>query len=484
MTTETRRSTVIVAVLACSALAFAAAQTMVTPALPTIGKDLGASTTTVSWVLTGFLVSAAIAPPICGRLGDLYGKHRLLAATLAVFAAGSLLCALVHQIGPLIAGRVVMGAGGAIFPLAFGIVRDELPAERVPGAIGVIAATFGLGGAGGTVLSGVVVEAFGYRALFWIVLAVALVALTVVLRAVPPSPVRSTGRVDILGALLLAAWIVALLVAISEARRWGWTSPATIGLLAASVAGAVLWTISQTRRTDPLIDFDLLRHRTLLAVNANSLLIGFALFATFLTVPLLVQAPVGTGYGFAASVTAAGIFLMPAALGMLVGGPAAGRLARARHPRTPLVLGAALIAVGIGLLAVEHTHRGWIYAAMAIFGIGIGLAVAAQGSLTVAAVHPTQTGAAGGANTVVRTVGGALGAQIAAALLAAHTIAGTPYATGAVLTTTFALITAAAAGAALLALAVPHGVEPPGDSNDLPLEARGSRPRRSRHATR
>ena len=211
-------------VLVVSALAFALTQTMVAPALPAIQKDLGASTTEVTWVLTVFLLTASIATPIVGRLGDMFGKERVLLAVLVVFGIGSLVGALSHSIEMLIAARAIQGVAGAIFPLAFGIIRDEFPRERVATAIGLISATFGIGGGAGLVLSGVIVDNLSYEWIFWLGLIVIAIAAVATHFFVPESPVKTPARIDWIGAALLSGALGSLLLGVSEGNNWGWSS--------------------------------------------------------------------------------------------------------------------------------------------------------------------------------------------------------------------------------------------------------------------
>ena len=187
-------------VLALAALSYALLQTMVAPALPAIQRDLGATTTQVTWVLTVYLLTASVATPILGRVGDIFGKERTLVAVLVLFAIGSLISALSQGIGLLVAGRAVQGAAGAVFPLAFGIIRDEFPRERVATGIGLISATFGIGGGAGLVLSGLIVDHLSYEWIFWFGLAVVLVAIVATHLFIPESPVKSPARIDWAGA--------------------------------------------------------------------------------------------------------------------------------------------------------------------------------------------------------------------------------------------------------------------------------------------
>ena len=216
-------------VLVISALAYALSQTLVAPALPAIQHELSTSTTTVTYVLTAYLLSASVATPIVGRLGDMFGKERMLVVTLIAFGLGSLIAALSHSIGILIAGRVIQGVGGAVFPLAFGIIRDEFPPERVATGIGLISATFGIGGGAGLVLSGVIVDNLSYEWLFWLGVFATAVAVVATHLFVPESPVKSPAKIDWVGAAGLAIGLSCVLLAVSEGNRWGWGSGACSG---------------------------------------------------------------------------------------------------------------------------------------------------------------------------------------------------------------------------------------------------------------
>src|SRR5919202_366116 len=202
---ERRHFGLTLAVLAVAALAFSLLQTMVAPALPDIQRELHASTTGVTWVVTVYLLSASVATPILGRLGDMLGKERLLVAVLVVLGAGTLLAAVSKSLPLLIAGRAVQGAGGAVFPLSFGIIRDEFPPHRVGTGIGLISATFGVGGGGGLVLAGVIVEHLDYTWIFWLALVMIAAATVATHLFVPESPVKTPARIDFVGAAGLAA---------------------------------------------------------------------------------------------------------------------------------------------------------------------------------------------------------------------------------------------------------------------------------------
>jgi EmrB/QacA subfamily drug resistance transporter len=443
------------AVLAVAALAYALLQTMVAPALPEIQHELGVSTTSVTWVLTVYLLTASIATPILGRLGDMFGKERTLVAVLGLFALGSLISAVSHSLPLLVAGRAVQGAAGAVFPLAFGIIRDEFPPERVATGIGLISATFGIGGGGGLVLSGLIVDNLSYEWIFWFGLAVVLVAMLATHLFVPESPVKSPARIDWTGAALLSAGLTCMLLAVSQAGDWGWGSPEIVGLFAAAAAILVIWVRFEQRQPQPLVDIGLLRRQGVWTTNLTGLLIGFGMFGSFILIPQFVQTPEQAGYGFGADVTAAGLFLLPSAAVMLVAGPLAGALAGRSGSKLPLLLGTACAALSFGFLSVAHGEQWELIAATALLGLGIGLSFASMANLIVEAVPQEQTGEATGMNTIMRTVGGAFGAQIAAAIIAGNAVAGSAYPAEEGYTEAFVISAAALCLALLAAFLIP-----------------------------
>ena len=424
-------STRTLVVLALGALAYALAQTMVVPALPEIQRQYGVDASDSTWVFTAFLVTSCVCTPILGRLGDMYGKERLLLASLGVFAAGNLVSGVAHSIEVLILGRAIQGAGGAIFPLAIGIIRDEFPRERVASGIGSISAMFGIGGGVGLVVSGLLIEWLGVDSIFWLSLVVSLGAAWATWRFVPESPVRVRARIDFGGAALLGLALLSLLLGVSEGSAWGWSSGRIVGLFAGALVIGSLWIAWERRVKDPMVDLALMARRPVWTANLATLAVGLSMFASFILIPQLVQAdPAKVGYGFGASITLSGIYLMPSALIMLVAGPLSGRLSTRRGSRLPLALGTICSSLAYFSLAALHDQAWEILAASALLGLGIGLAFAAMANLVVEAVPQESTGVASGINTIVRSVGAAVGAQAAAAILTANMSGGSPAESG------------------------------------------------------
>jgi EmrB/QacA subfamily drug resistance transporter len=433
----------------------------VIPALTSIEHSLHTTETGVTWLLTGYLLSASVGTSILGRLGDMYGKERLLLVTLVILAAGTVISALATSLIPMIVGRIIQGAGGGIFPLAFGIVRDEFPADRVAGSIGILSSILGVGGGIGIVLGGLIVEHLDYHWLYWIPLIVIVAAAVCTWRFIPESPVRVSGRVNWLAAALMTAGFSCVLISISETISWGWGSAKTLGLLAAGLLGCLAWVAVEVRSDEPLIDMTMMRIRGVWTTNLVAFLLGAGMYASFLIYPQFAQLPKSTGFGFGASVVTAGLYLLPAALLMGLLGTAAGRVARRYGSKLALISGSAVTALAFGLLAVAHAHPYDMLISAALLGIGIGLAFAALGNLIVQAVPPHQTGVATGMNTVMRTLGGALGGQIVATFIADNVArSGLPTVTG--FTESYTL------EAAFLVVAVVAGTFIPGRRSDRP----------------
>ena len=441
---------VILAVLSLAGLAYAVLSSAVIPALPTIQHSLHTTETGATWLLTGFLLSASVGTSIIGRLGDMYGKERLLLWTLVVLAAGTLLAAVANSLPLLVAARVIQGAGGGIFPLAFSIARDEFPPERVAGSIGLMSSILGVGGGVGIVTGGLIVQNLSWHWLFWIPLLVSIIAAVFTWRYIPESPVRVPGRVNWLAAALMSAGICMVLIAISETTSWGWTGAKTIALFLAGLAVSGAWIVVETRSREPLVDMAMMRIRGVWTTNLTAFLLGAGMYASFIVFPQFAQLPRSTGFGFGASVVVSGLYLLPSALVMGLLGTAAGRVARRFGSKLAVIVGSLITAASFALLAVAHGHPYDMLISAALLGVGIGLAFAALGNLIVQAVPPHQTGVASGMNTVMRTLGGALGGQISATFIVDNTVHGLPTVTGFtatfVMAAIFLLVAALAAG--------------------------------------
>jgi EmrB/QacA subfamily drug resistance transporter len=424
---------VTLAILATVGTAFALQQTMVVPALPALQHELHTSTAWVTWVLTVFLLVASVATPLFGKLGDQYGKERLLLISLSLFLAGCVGCAVSWSIASLIAFRAVAGAGAAVFPLSFSIIRDEFPREKVGVAIGLVSAVFGVGGGFGIVFSGVIVDHLSWRWLFIFGSVPIALCLPLVHWFVPESPIKTPSRIDYVGATLLSGGLICLLLGLTEGESWGWTSGRVLGLAAAAAVVLGAWVVAELRVPEPMVDMHVFVERPVLLTNVTAMITGFAMFGTFVLIPNFVETPHDlpaslrhvVDYGFGASATKAGLYLLPSSVTLLFAGPVAGLVGRRMGFKWPLAAGMALAGAAAGSLALWHERPWQVLAAMPLLGIGVGFAFAAMATLITESVPPTETGIATGMNTVMRTVGGVVGGQVGAALLSANVIEGT-----------------------------------------------------------
>ncbi|BFV60473.1 MFS transporter [Kitasatospora sp. CMC57] len=416
--------------LVLAMLAFSVVQTAVVPILPSLAKELDVSGSNITWLMTANLLSAAVLTPLLGRFGDLRGRKPMLLVSLGGLVAGSALAVGTHSFTWLVVARVLQGAGGGVLPLAISIVRDELPREKVTGGVALISASMGVGSGLGLVATGLLLEHWNYKSIFWMGLAFGLLAVVLVIFRVPTDPVTDkNGGADPLGAITLAGWLSALLVAVSQGNTWGWTSNRTLGLFALAAVIALVWGLIEVRVAHPLVDMKMMARPAVAFTNLSGMLIGFGMYGSFLVISNFAQTPEKLAhYGFTASVLHAGVMLLPSAVGSMVAAPVGALLIARRGPRLPLVLGGLLGGIGLIYLALRHGAEADIYLSSAVFGLGVGLAYAAMPAYINGAVPVEQSGIANGMNAVLRTVGGAIGTAVMGAILTGDLIPHLPVA--------------------------------------------------------
>jgi EmrB/QacA subfamily drug resistance transporter len=459
MTTSTARSArrsnykVTFVVLLLGVSAYALLQSLVSPVLTTIQHDLHTSQSTVTWVLTIYLLSASIFTPILGRVGDMVGKERMLVVTLLALAAGSALAGVAHSITVLILARAIQGIGGAVLPLAFGIIRDEFPTAKVATGVGIVAAMAAVGGGAGIVLAGPIVQHLNYHWLFWIPLIITLIAAVSAYFFVPESPVRTPGKISWLAAVLLSSWLVALLVGVSEAPTWGWGSSKVIGLILLAVVIGVVWVFVELRAREPLIDMHMMRVPAVWTNNLVAFTFGIGMYSFIGFLPQFLQTPKSTGYGYGATIIQSGLYLLPLTVTMFIFGMLSGRIAARFGSKAAVIVGSIFSLASYLILAFAHTHSWEIYAASTLLGVGLGLAFSAMSNLIVEAVPPAQTGVASGMNANIRTIGGAVGAAVMSSIVTSQLVGRYPAESG--YTDGFAFLAIMTAVAIVAAIFIP-----------------------------
>ncbi|MFG2881420.1 MFS transporter [Streptomyces sp. NPDC048297] len=467
--TAAPRANVVVAVLALGGIVVSLMQTLIIPIVPELPGLLHASASDAAWAITATLLAAAVATPVTGRLGDMYGKRLMLLTSLFMLVAGSVTAALSDTLTPMIIGRALQGLASGVIPLGISIMRDELPAERLGSATALMSASLGVGGALGLPAAALIADHYDWHTLFWTSAALGVVAAVLVLLLVPESAVRSGGRFDLIGALGMAAGLICLLLAISKGADWGWSSATTLGLFTAAVVVLFAWGIYELRTTQPLVDLRTTARRQVLVTNLASVAFGFSMFAMSLVLPQLLQLPRATGYGLGKSLLDAGLVMAPPGLVMMATAPVSALISRTWGPKVTLMCGAVVVAGGYGLSVVMMGAVWQLLLASCVIGAGIGLAYGAMPALIMGAVDPSETAAANSLNTLMRSIGTSTASAVAGVILAQMTTTfGTvklPSENG------FKVVMAIGSGAAVLALFVaafiPRRVKPAQDARGV-----------------
>ncbi|MCS0639162.1 MFS transporter [Streptomyces sp. LP05-1] len=390
--------------------------TVVNVGLPAIGRGLGAGTRALEWTVDAYTLVLAALLITSGALADRLGRRRVFRSGLVVFGVASVLCALAPSVGALVAARAAQGIGASMLsPVALAIVVNAMPDPRERArAIGVWASVFGLSMAAGPVAGGALIDAFGWRSVFWVNVPVVLLALALSAVFVPESRARRVRRLDLPGQVLLALVVGLVVGVLIEGPRIGWTSlPALAGYALAAATALVLVRV-ESRRPEPLIDPDLFRSPAFSGAALGAVAVFVALNVTLLLNTLYLQhardwTPLATG-----------LTTLPMAVGATVCAPLSGLMVGRTGPRPPLLLaGGFLTAGGLCLVGLDtDTGVPLLLLAHGLIGIGFGFANAPLTNTAVSGLPPARAGVAGAITSTARQVGAALGTAIAGALVA------------------------------------------------------------------
>ena len=433
-------------------------QTIVVPLIPNLPIMLNTSAADASWVITVTLLAGAVITPIAGRLGDMFGKRLILLLSLLLLTGGSIICALSDTLLPMVVGRGLQGLAMGAIPLGIGILRDELPREKMGSAVATMSATMGVGGAIGLPASAAVAQFANWHTLFWGAAGLGAITFAAVLFLLPRSALRTPARFDFLGALGLAAALVALLLPISKGSVWGWGSLLTLSCFAAALVLLLLWGFHELRTKSPLVDLRISARAPILFTNFASIAVGFSMYAMNLAFPQLLMAPASTGYGMGLTMLQAGLVLTPGGLMMMAISPVSARLSARSGPKVTLITGTAVIGAGYVLALVLNSQMWHLALASMVICGGIGLAYAAMPALIMGAVEQRETGAANGLNALMRSVGTAVSAAVTGVVLASMSsmVGKVPVPTLAGFQMSFVLAIASALLAIILALFIPR----------------------------
>ena len=447
----------LVPVLAFAGIVVAVMQTLLVPVIKDLPQLLSTAPSNATWVLTSTLLSGAVATPIMGRLGDLYGKRRMLISSLAVMVIGALVSAVTSDLIPMIVGRTLQGFAMGAIPLGIGLMRDMLPRERLGSAMALMSSSIGVGGGLALPAAALVAQNADWHALYYGAAGLGVLSIALTLLVVPESEVRAEGTFDLLGALGLSAGLVLFLLPITKGSDWGWTSGLTLGMFAASAVVVLLWGVYELRTKAPLVDLRTTARPAVLFTNLASIMVGVSFYVVSLVLPQLLQLPKETGYGLGQSMVVAGLLVAPLGLTMMFTAPVYARLSAKYGPKTTLILGMLIIAIGYGAGLGLMSAPWQSLVISVVLGAGIGLAYSSLPALIVGAVPASETGAANGLNTLMRSIGTSVSSAVIGMVLAntANDVGGVEIPTMHGFRVSFLIATAAVAVGLALALFLP-----------------------------
>ncbi|MEV4629367.1 MFS transporter [Micromonospora sp. NPDC049523] len=424
-----RVSRLVLPVVAYGVLLVAALQSLVVPVLGAIAGSLHSSANATSWVVTANLLAAAVLTPILGRLGDLRGRRPVMLGVLTVVLLGGVLAATTDNLPLLLLARVLQGSSFALFPLGIGVLRDELPRERLTGAMAIVSGTLAIGAGIGLVATGLLTrDGADYHRVFWLGTALSAIGLAAAWYVVPRREPTAVGRTDWAGAGILGLALVLLLMPLAQANNWGWGSVRVIGSFVGAAVAFTVFVLVERRLTHPLVSIRMLTHRPLIVANVAGLFLGVSLFVVFLTVASFVQAPPTlAGYGFSSTVLAASVvYLLPGAAAGVVTAPLGGRLVARYGARSTLVIALLLAALGYLSLAVLHSASWQVIVGSFAVNTAVTFGYAALPALLVEHVGPAETGIANSVNSIARSIGSSLASALVVTMLTRNLIAGSP----------------------------------------------------------
>ncbi|MFB4299153.1 MFS transporter [Actinomadura sp. NTSP31] len=409
----------VVATLALAGVTASIMQTLVTPLLADLPAILHTSSSNSAWVITATLLVAAVCVPVFGRLGDLVGKRRMLLVCSAPLVAGSVVCALSSSVVPMIIGRGLQGMGMGMVPLGIALLRDVVPQERLSPSIALVSASMGIGGGLGLPIAAAIAQYASWRVLFWGSAGLALAVAVLIFLLIPDVPAGARGeRFDVPGAVGLGIGLVCLLLAVSKGADWGWGSAATLGLFAAAVVALLAWGAWELRTRQPIVDLRSTARPRVLLTNLASIFVGVGMYSAMLVMPQLLQFPKATGYGLGQSMLAAGLWMAPGGVMMMLVSPLGGKLTNVRGPKFTLISGVLVLAAGYGVSLALMGSAWGIMLALMVINSGVGLAYGAMPALIMGSVPLSETAAANGFNTLMRSLGTSVGAAVMGVVLA------------------------------------------------------------------
>jgi MFS family permease len=394
-------------------------ETMVIPGVPVIQKDFTTTATIASWITSAFLIVGSAVAPLFGRLGDNYGKKRMVLVSLTFYTFGVGIAGFSPSIYFLLFARAIQGVGFAIVPLGLAIITDTFPREKIAGAQGIISGTFAIGAAAGLILGSEVVQDLGWQYAFHSAFVLSIILFVLVWRVIRRDSPRAKHKVDYLGALILMSGVTLLLVYATEGPSLGWLSGEEIAFLLPGAFLALFFFYFETKVAEPLIRLDLLRIRNVLVANLVGLVSGIVMFLLFFAIIYYAELP--TPFGLSLGIVATGLTLAPATLAMLVAGPLAGRAVARFGPRPMLFVACISMGIGLTLFIVNRATSIDLSLDLVFSLVGIVCVIIPIVNMISLSLPRETIGVGLGFNTMLRNLGGAIGPVLATAIMTSYT---------------------------------------------------------------
>ncbi|HJR49287.1 MAG TPA: MFS transporter [Nitrososphaeraceae archaeon] len=449
------------AILSCIATMVMYAETMLIPAIPDLIKDFHVSYSTSSWILTSYLIAGAVMTPIAGKLSDIYGRKKILLVIMVIYAIGVSMAGFASDIYFMIFARVIQGIGMSMFPIAFGMIRDQFPREKISIGQGVITSMFASGAVVGLTVGGIIVQDYGWQSTFFTIIPIAIALLLVIWRFIhlidsrdeDQSQKRSrilegddnasktssqgdnstmtmpkaSSQIDIKGAITLAITVASFLLVLTLLETSGSNIMAADGnenypsnaessalvlpFLIIGVIAFVFFVIIERKEKYPLVDFKLMLHKSILPANLIIMLVGFSMFMVFQTVPILVRNP--EPFGFGGDAISAGKVQLPFAIVLLIFGPTSGFIVSKLGSLKPIIVGTFMTTAGfIGLLMFHSTELS-VSANLGILSTGLSLTSVGAMNVIILSTPQQFSGISLGMSSLMRIIGASIGPALA-----------------------------------------------------------------------
>ena len=433
----------VLAILSCIATMVMYAETMLIPAIPDLIKDFHVSYSMSSWILTAYLVSGAVMTPIAGKLSDIYGRKKILLSIMIIYAVGVSLSGVATNIYFMLMARAIQGIGMSMFPIAFGIVRDVFPREKISIGQGVITSMFASGAVIGLAVGGVIIQNYGWRTTFFTIIPIAIALLLIIRRLINVnegdqqqqsqrqketklvenknigqtkktenlSDKKSANRIDIKGAIALAAIVTSFLLVLTFIETAGNNTQVMVPFLTLGIVSFILFVFVERRAKYPLVDFKLMLNKSILPANLIIMLVGLSMFMVFQTIPILVRNPGPIGFGEDAIST--GRVQLPFAIILLVFGPTSGFIVSKLGSLKPIIFGAFITSAAFIGLLLFHSTELLVSTNLALLSAGLSLTSVGAMNVIILSTPRQFTGISLGMSSLMRIIGAAIGPALA-----------------------------------------------------------------------